>query len=172
MTDELQLTKRDILENFDNKTYTIQMYDIQNHLDRVKNIQIKVNNQYFLCHEYLPKLKGCLARVEYLKPALKQEGLDYEHLKDLMWYHSKLEHLHESAKNVVKTLEKAWETISRKASLTTLNKTVEKYSRGVEEDTREVTEDLKGYDDLPPKAEVVYEKKKTDFCDWDEIGNK
>jgi len=162
-------------EVFDNKTYINQMYLIQNFLDRVKNIQIKVNNQFFLCHEFLPKLKGCLARVEYLKPALKQDGLDYEHLKDLMWYHSKLEHLHESSKNVVRTLEKAWETVSRKASLTTPTRSAEKYTIGAEEEQevkQEVKQELEEYDDLPEEAEVVYEKKKMDFCDWGEIGKK
>jgi len=148
---------------FNNEEYIRQMTVIQGFMDSVKNIQVTCNNQYFVWEEFLPNIKGCLARVEYLKPAIKQEGFVHEHMRDLVWYYSKLKHLHESCKGVVKTLEKSFEAVSRKASITTPNRPMERYQRfnKVEE---------KKYDALPVENESKKEEKNSSgFCSWGEI---
>ena len=159
-------------EVFDNTEYIRQMEKIQNYMERVKNIQIRCNNQYFLWEVFIPNLKGCLARVEYLKPAIKQDGLIHCHMKDMQWYFGNLEHLHESSKGVMKTLEKAFETISRKASLTSPAKPIERYKSRQREETIEnnkTRQDLSNYDDLPNNASVK-RKKGNSFCEWEDIG--
>jgi hypothetical protein len=155
-------------EVFDNKSYIEQMTKIQNYMERVKNIQIKCNNQYFLWEVFVPNLKGCLARVEYLKPAIKQDGLVNQHMKDIEWYYAKVQHIHESAKGVMKTLEKAFETVSRKASLATPSRPAEKYHK---EESREIPEPSKSndYDKLPDNAQATV-KKSGEYLDWGEIG--
>ena len=155
-------------EVFDNKSYIMQMTKIQNYMERVKNIQIKCNNQYFLWEVFVPHLKGSLARVEYLKPAIKQDGLVNQHMKDVEWYYAKVQHIHESAKGVMKTLEKAFETVSRKASLATPPRPAEKYDKR-ESGNVSNREQLDDYDNLPENAQVT-RKKVGDFCNWDEIG--
>ncbi|KKM93024.1 hypothetical protein LCGC14_1212580 [marine sediment metagenome] len=147
-------------EVFDNREYIRQMTVIQGFMGRVKNIQVTCNNQYFVWEEFLPNIKGCLARVEYLKPAIKQEGFVHEHMRDLVWYYSKLKHLHESCKGVVKILERAFETISRKASITTPSRQSEQYQRSNRPEE-------KRYDTLPVENKI--KKDASGFCTWEEI---
>ena len=151
-------------EVFDNREYIRQMTVIQGFMERVKNIQITCNNQYFVWEEFLPNIKGCLARVEYLKPAIKQEGFVHEHMRDLIWYYSKLKHLHESCKGVVKTLEKSFVSVSRKASITTPPRQSERYHR-----PNRVEPEEKRYDALSVENKSEKEENVSDFCDWGEI---
>ena len=154
-------------EVFDNKIYVRQMGQIQQYMERVKNIQIKCNNQYFIWKRFIDGLKGTLARTEYLKPALKQDGLVLEHMRDVEWYYGSLQSMHESAKSVMETLERAFEMLSRKATITTPIKSGDKYYKPLDRTSQEL---LSGYDELPEKAEVKNKVEKNNFLDWEEIG--
>ena len=156
-------------EIFDNKTYVRQMGQIQQHMDRVKNIQIKCNNQYFIWERFIPNIAGALARVEYLKPSIKQDGLAHQHMRDIEWYFGNLKHIHESAKGVMKTLEKAFETVSRKATITSPVRSSDKYYPRNNIIQQNDDQEMEDYDDLPSNPTVVLEKKENSFCEWGDI---
>lgn len=86
-------------------------------IDRVAMIQIQVNHQQFVWKRFVELLRGALARVQYLKPVLKQEGLQLEHMGDVEFYSERLNALKESAHDCMKNLEKAFEALSRKISV-------------------------------------------------------
>ena len=86
-------------------------------IDRVAMIQLQVNHQQFVWKRFVELLRGALARVQYLKPVLKQEGLQLEHMGDVEFYTERLNSLRESAHDCMKNLEKAFESLSRKISV-------------------------------------------------------
>jgi hypothetical protein len=157
-------------EIFNNVYYIQQMEIVQQLMQRVKNIQLKCNNQYFLWDRFVELLRGCLARVEYLKPSLRQDGLIHEHMRDVELYFCKLTGLYESSKGAMKTLERAFEALSRKATITMMNKSGDKYIHQ-NQDSSEEKEDLTDYDSLPShRQEVKPYKKSGEYMEWDEIG--
>jgi transcriptional antiterminator Rof (Rho-off) len=107
------------------------MQEIQQHRERIKNISLKCNVQYFVWKRWIEKdmLKGYLARVEYIKPAIKQEGLVMEHMRDLEFYYAQLEALYNNCYKVEKTLEAAYDTLSRRVSICMELKTGDRYER-------------------------------------------
>jgi hypothetical protein len=58
------------------KMQTIQMYR-----DRLKEMQIKLNAQYFLWSRAIVLLRGVLSRIEREKPESRQQGVIYEHMR-------------------------------------------------------------------------------------------
>jgi len=58
-----------------------------------------------------------LARMQYEKPILKQEGVVFVHLRDMELYHSKLRAIHHLCSSVLKNLDMAWETLSRRVTI-------------------------------------------------------
>ena len=104
-------------EVFDQSIIMGQMQCVQQFRERVKYISIKVNNQYYMFKRYVELMRGFLARVEYLKPIIKQDGLILEHMRDLELYLTRLESLHDSVIKTEKTLLAAFDTLSRKVTI-------------------------------------------------------
>jgi len=90
---------------------------IQDFLDRVVHIKVQATSQCFPAKRGVELLRGVLAKVVYEKPAARQDGVIYDHLKDLEIYASRLEALEQSAKDVYHNLLEAKEILSRKISI-------------------------------------------------------
>lgn len=86
-------------------------------IERVTMIQVKINHQYFIWKRYAELLRGALSRIQYLKPALKQDGLILEHMNDVEFYAERLHGLHLSADKVMRSLDRAFEALNRKVSI-------------------------------------------------------
>ncbi len=134
------------------------MQEIQQHRERIKNISLKCNVQYFVWKRWIEKdmMKGYLAMIQYIKPAIKQEGLVLEHMRDLEYYYAQLEALYNNCSKVEKTLEAAYDTLSRRVSICMELKACERYDRN------------KNYSSNIPTREIVTENK-SDDNDFDEI---
>lgn len=159
---------------FDNKYYVEKMAEIENKMQRVKDIQIKCNSQFFTWDRWTEILRGCLARIEYLKPAIKNEGLVHEHMRDIEYYTSQLKYLNETCKGVMKTLEAAFQSMSRKASITTPTSSGDIYSTPYKQNNdsqkREPLESKDDYDHLPVNAEVEEDLFSSgQSLKWDEL---
>jgi len=90
---------------------------IQSFLDRVVQIKILATGQCAACKRGVELLRGVLARVLHEKPAAKQDGIIYEHMRDVEMYAAKVESLEQSAKDVYHNLLEAKEILSRKLSI-------------------------------------------------------
>ena len=166
-------------------------------INRVAMIQVQVNHQQFVWKRFVELLRGALARVQYLKPVLKQEGLILEHMGDIEFYVERLNALKDSAHKIMQSLERAFEAVSRKVSvmLTVQTKYTERtspdaysntysaletYETAPVETHREVAQpvlvptaapasDLDDYDGFDIGATVAPVKPKAGECNWGDI---
>lgn len=89
--------------------------EVMQHRDRIKHIQLYVNSQYFVWKQFMELLPGLIARIEYERG--KQEGIVYEHLKDMYSYFGSLDGLHKSCEMVSKHLDAAYASLSRQVAI-------------------------------------------------------
>jgi|AntRauTorckE6833_2_1112554.scaffolds.fasta_scaffold00824_3 hypothetical protein len=94
-----------------------RMRSIQQWRERITFISLHVNEQYFLWDRYIEMLHGVLARVEYEKPMIKQEGVIFQHMRDLELYFASLKSLHTITASIVKNLDSSWDMLSRSVTL-------------------------------------------------------
>lgn len=132
-----------------------RMQSIQQKRDRVVQIKSIINSQYFLWKRLVPMIRGQLDRVIYEKPAPKQEGIHYEHLRDMEEYFNDLEGIFETSKDILGNLDAAYDNLSRQVTLTGIGPSPEKY--GTPEiinraKTTSVDED--GFDSLDDNSSV------------------
>tara|TARA_Y100000310_G_scaffold344994_1_gene461024 strand:- start:9495 stop:10640 length:1146 start_codon:yes stop_codon:yes gene_type:complete len=181
---ELQNSAVDIstLELYDLKEIHAKTVEVQKVRDRVQEIALQCNAQYFLWERSLELFRGLLSRIEpNLKPASAREGLIYEHMRDMELYFTRLRSIHRSSDHVLKTLELAFETLSRQVTIALQNREpVERYSKHdvkqqkqrLEEITQVKEEMVKqqfaDYDKLEDGAESKPPPKKTGVVEWDE----
>jgi len=90
---------------------------IQDFLDRVVQIKIQATSQCASSKRGVELLRGVLAKVSYEKPAARQDGVIYDHMRDIEMYASSLESLEQNAKDVYHNLLEAKEILSRKISI-------------------------------------------------------
>ena len=180
---ELEEAEVDVVtEVFDQHIIIKQMEDVQQHRNRVKYIGVRVNNQYYLFDRYIGMLRGYLARIQYLKPVLKQEGLILEHMGDIELYYTRLQALHDSAIKTEKNLAASYEMLSRKVTICMELPPVERYEKpstykskfasnyvpaNKVEDIK--TDELDGFDALPKNAKAGPKKKITGKIGWGDI---
>jgi len=125
---ELENAKVDVsTEVLDKTILFLKMDEIQRNIDRVVHIQLKCYDQYFITKRFVELLRGSLARVQYLKPQLKQDGLILEHMGDLELYCKRLETVYEGANQIMKTLERAFDNISRKVTWALEPRNIDRY---------------------------------------------
>lgn len=156
---------------FDKDQILRQMDLVQQTRNRVKEIQLRCNRQYHIWKRFLEMLRGCLTRIEYLKPIIKQEGLIHEHMRDLELYFANLDALHRSAYQTENNLQAAFDTLSRKVSICMELKTGDRYQARTPittvEDEKPAAPPLEGFDSLPDFARAEH---KDDNCiGWMEI---
>lgn len=114
------------LDTFDKETIGRQMSEVEELLHRVSQIQLDLNDQYYRWKRFIDLFRGNLARVDYEKPAVRQDGVIYDHMRDFEAYFSKLEALYLSANQVYKTLEAAFDCLSRQLTIVLRDSNVEK----------------------------------------------
>ena len=104
---------------------TISIYDLQGIQEKMQAVQgwrdrvreIQMSCRHFKWEKSVELLTGLLARVEYAKPAKKQDGLIYEHLGDMDIYLAELRDIYKSAEIVSKNLDGAYDCLSRQLTL-------------------------------------------------------
>ncbi len=94
-----------------------KLTSIQQFLDRVVQIKIQATSQCASARRGVELLRGVLANIQYEKPAARQDGLIYNHMKDIEIYATELESLEQNAKDVYHNLLEAKEILSRKISI-------------------------------------------------------
>lgn len=90
---------------------------VQHWKDRVTEISLRVNAQYYSWKRAIELFRGTLARMHYEKPAEKQDGVVMEHMGDMIRYFSQLEALHANVDAVVRNLDNAFDCISRQITV-------------------------------------------------------
>jgi hypothetical protein len=169
-----------VSEVFDQQVIIRQMEEVQQFRNRVKYIGVRVNNQYFLFDRFTPLLRGYLARIQYLKPVLKQDGLILEHMGDVEMYFERLKGLHKSVADTEKNLAAAYEMLSRKVTICMELPPVERYEKPSPEsklntnkfvNNREdsVSEDMTGFDDLPIGAKAGPKERVSGATTWGKL---
>jgi hypothetical protein len=166
-----------------------KLTDIQNFLDRVVQIKILATAQCSATKRSVELLRGLLAKVCYEKPAARQDGVNYDHLRDIEMYACEIESLEQAAKDIYHNLLEAKEILSRKISvsielfkqqtstdamdksMSNLPTTVKKAIHDVEKNN--TIKNNHGFDSLDVqevvKAKTVVEKmpiKKSGQIDW------
>lgn len=154
--------------------------------ERVRHLSMKVNNQYFLFKGLIGKLEGFLARTQYIKPQIKQEGLVLEHLGDMFQYLHKLEAAYHNIKNTEDVLKMANDMLSRKITLCMPYKAREVYESQVDHSSSPSQQqrrtssqrrddeiegsgiDIKG-DELPTDPIAKPAEEKVGEVGWDEL---
>lgn len=144
-----------------------KMQAIQQKRDRVVQLKTAINFQYYPWKRLIVMLHGQLARVIYEKPAAKQEGVNYEHMRDLEEYFNELEGAYETSKDILANLDAAYDNLSRQVTIA-----LPKPSREVREDR---SSDMSEFDSLPQNTQVKPQsqsgsKPKKDISGPAEIG--
>lgn len=106
----------------DTETLSNKMQEIQRNRDRIIQIKTYVNYQYFRWKRLVTMMHGQLARIIYEKPAAKQEGVIYEHMRDLEEYYNDIESAYETTKDIIANLDAAYDNLSRQVTLAMPNK--------------------------------------------------
>jgi hypothetical protein len=94
-----------------------KMRCVQTFKDRVSYIISCCNEQYYPWKRAVDMFTGVLARIQYLKPAQRQGGLNAEHMADMERYLSELEALHFNAEHVSRNLDSVYEMLSRQVTM-------------------------------------------------------
>tara|TARA_Y100000034_G_scaffold101365_1_gene125597 strand:+ start:924 stop:1964 length:1041 start_codon:yes stop_codon:yes gene_type:complete len=95
----------------------LMMKEIQQWRDRVAQMAIRVNAQYYSWKRAVDLFIGLLAQYKYDKPAVKQDGVVYKHMGDMIRYYSQLESSHRSVEMILKNLDNAFECLSRQVTI-------------------------------------------------------
>ena len=174
---ELEEAEVDVVtEVFDQQVIIKQMEEVQQHRNRVKYIGVRVNNQYYEFDRFIGLLRGYLARIEYIKPVLKQEGLILEHMGDIELYFERLRAVHNSVSMTEKNLAASYEMLSRKVTICMELPPAERYEKPLQKIQTNFSYvpkkeeiDLDGFDNLPDNAKTGNKGKVSGKCDWRDL---
>lgn len=117
------------VEMYDHEMISQKMTDIRKWQDRVLEIRGHVLAQYHGWKRGVELFHGVLARAEYAKPAICQQGIIYNHMRDMEMYNADLEYLHDFSKEILSNLASHFESLSRQVTLSMPLKTVERYEQ-------------------------------------------
>jgi len=139
------------------------MTNVQRHRDRVCQIQSDVNSQYYKWDRTVELLRGVLARTQYERG--KQEGIQFEHLRDMELYLESLKSIHKTADIIHKNLDAAFDLLSRQVTISQNDKPIDRqgsYNSNVSSSyptetctEKETPETLTDYDDLPVNGGTI-----------------
>jgi len=188
MIKELREASADIKSVWSAQVTYEQMTRVNNWRDRIRQIQVDCNKQYFFLDRFLELLRGSVDMTQYEKPSSKQEGLYYLHLRDFEQYHSQLKAISKSGEIVSKTLDGAWETLSRQITvmlpqrnaenaIDRINKETSTPVESVEniEEIKDIKDikDYKGFDTLDVSKKIEEEvddhPRKTGIVGWGNV---
>lgn len=96
-----------------------KMSSVQDFKDRIKEIQVQINSQYFLLERGVTLLWGVLAQCHgnVERPVMKFDGVILEHMDDMEEYFLKLKGLKHSADIVGRNLDSAFDLLSRQITV-------------------------------------------------------
>jgi hypothetical protein len=140
------------------------MTNVQRYRDRVCQIQSDVNSQYYKWDRTVELLRGVLARTQYERG--KQEGIQFEHLRDMELYLESLKSIHKTADIIHKNLDAAFDLLSRQVTISQNDKPIDRnessYNSNVSSShptetctEKETSGTLTDYDDLPVSGGTV-----------------
>ncbi len=156
-----------------------KMRGVQALKDRVSYIISCCNEQYYPWKRAVEMFTGVLARIQYLKPAQRQGGLNAEHMADMERYLSELEALHFNAEHVSRNLESVYEMLSRQVTMSLpqrdIDNTEKKAQKGVSGSGAQTSSVsfLEQMDTVPHAstpsrgANAIFNKAKTGVADWE-----
>jgi hypothetical protein len=93
-----------------------RMQEVQSQRNRVLEIKLKAEHQYFPWKRHIEMFRGMAAQKEKAKGA-QVDGVAYPHLWDWEKYWTNLEALQKKAEGVMRNLEGAYETLSRQVTI-------------------------------------------------------
>lgn len=153
--DELSTLNCDMtVTTYDPQAIYEKMVSVQQMRERVREIQLKVSRQFFLWERYIELFQGVLARTEYVRG--KQEGIIYEHMRDMEHYFCSLKALQRGSETIFKTLDAAFDVLSRQVTIVMPMKDVERVTPNSNisvQQQRPMTSQQKKYDSLGPKPD-------------------
>lgn len=148
------------VEMYDHERMSEKMTEIRQWQTRVLQIRGHVLAQYHSWKRAVELFHGILARAEYAKPAVAQQGVVYNHMRDMEMYLADLQYLHDFTKEILANLASHFESLSRQVTLSMPLKSVERVEApqgvplppptNVPDTPRPVTKksDLSGFDRL------------------------
>ena len=152
---------------------------IQRYRDRITEIEVSCNEQYYYWERFLELMRGNLARVAYEKPIVRQDGVIYEHMRDLEVYWRRLKIIKESCEKVTVNLDKAYASLSRKVTiiLGSIDEVVRYGKREEEEEIHHKPKkkvisnyDSSDYDELPQGSKAgPRPTSQTGVVEWGDI---
>ena len=161
----------------DSRTYDTdnayeKMVEVQKWRDRVQEIYLHSNDQYYVWDNFINMFQGMLIRLEpNLKPADARKSLYYENIRDLEYYFNRLRSTHSNASAVLKNLEAAFDTLNRRVTIA-----LQSQNRDPDRSSGSSTASTPA-SQSPPKAKPEIAKddkpkkspKKDDFGDFDDF---
>ena len=117
---------RDARVDLDVQTHdTDEIYNrmklVQLHKERLNEISLHVNEQYYAWDRFIELMRGQLARIDQEKNAERRNGVVFQHMRDMEFYYVELKFLHNQIGLVMKNLDSAWETLNRKVTIALSN---------------------------------------------------
>lgn len=135
-------------ETFQGELVCQKMAECQKYRERIKQVQLRVNRQFFQWERHMDLFGGLLARIEEVRGVDKRDGIKYEHMYDMESYFGELKSLYKSIDNVMRNLDSAFECLSRQVTVTMPMKDIERYNTG----PKPMTPTLQRYDGLKTHA--------------------
>lgn len=123
---------------------------VQSWRERIKQIQLKTNSQFFVWKEFMDLLPSVLARVEYERG--KQEGIFFEHFKDMVSYWGHLQGLMKSCEIVSKHLDGAYASLSRQIVIA---QPINESDRFIPSESKKPNPQLSRYDSLSQSKKEI-----------------
>ena len=165
-----------VLEIYDFNAILEKIRAVQLLRDRIQEITIQCNAQYYIWERIIELFHGLLAKVEVnVRPAVAREASVYEHMRDMELYFYRVKTIHRSAEQILKNLELTYEALSRQVTISMQNRDdtgrVMQKSKEIQlEETVTASSASDNFDSLPESAESKQPSKKTQLMnDWLEI---
>lgn len=125
-----------------------KMQQVQQLRERLRHIQQHVDQQYYMWERYIELFHGVLCRIEYERG--KQDGLYYDHMRDMEHYYCSLKALHRIGEQVMRTLDGAFECLSRQVTIAMPMREAERhFSTNPQSAAKPITQEMKRFDSLP-----------------------
>jgi hypothetical protein len=164
------------VDMYDHFNIANKMTEIRQWQTRVMEIRGRVLSQYHSWKRSVVLFQGLLARAEYSKPAICQEGTNYNHMRDMELYLTDLEYLHDFTKEMLANLESQFESLSRQVTLSMPLKTIERYEEKNVQVVHPVEKTVP-QENVEVKRQPVEIKRepsdiKRDFSDFDSLDNR
>lgn len=145
-----------------------RMHLIQSHKDRLKEIQLHISSQLFKWDRAVEMLRGKLYHYKPTKPASAFDGVVYDHLRDMEFYYAELKGINTAAEQVSRTLDSAYNCLSRQVTITMPSSSPDRYAQKPQNKPSAAVPQKSVNYNVTEKQEVE-EKKPDQLFDMDEL---